>query len=118
MPNRQPFLIALILGALSLNLSGCIGTKIRMKDKDVDPDAPFPSLHSVPERPPADQETIIQRRQTIEDIKRYGGVDSDVTEDHQTADASKIPITAPESNSETVQNRLERNEKLRKQFGL
>lgn len=40
-----------LIASLTVFLSGCIGSELT--GRDVDTDTPFPSLHSVPDRPEA-----------------------------------------------------------------
>ena len=84
-----------IVGALAvLSLQGCIGSKIRVKDSNVD--APFPSLHSVPERPVEDKAS--EASTSVVDIQNQG----------QSLEENKNPL----------QETPDENEKLRRQFGL
>ncbi len=90
---------------ICVSLCGCVGSKIRVKNADLE--APFPSLNDVPERPREDTQTLEDRRKTIKEIIKHGESDAVI-------EAPAIPNKKPEQ----VDERLKRNEDLRKQFGL
>ncbi len=55
----------LLSAVLCLLLGGCIGSQFLGRDVDVD--QPFPSLHSVPEQPPAEDMESFQEALRVQD---------------------------------------------------
>ena len=118
-------------------LGGCVGTKFRLNDPTVDLEAPFPSLHTVPDRVPdrvpdkvpdrvpdrvmVKTDGFVQRNQAALCQKYSTQLPKNAQPIQNTQPTQQIEVPTPPQKSRptaTPEEKILKNQELRRAYGL